>query len=96
MMIMNLSGGFSVSQWVVEYIYLDASGDSRISIDTIEAPSKQEAINKAAKIAPFEEFMITVFAKSNDQELGTVKHSALEMTGQGQSEIKQQFQDDDD
>ncbi len=79
--------------WVVEYIYADEDGDARISIDHIEAPDKQAALTKAANLSPFEEFTVSVFAESDDQFLGNVKHTALDMAGYGKYEIKENAED---
>ncbi len=68
-------------RWTVQYVYLDDTGKTRVSLDTLEAETREDARNLAAERAPAAEFMITVHAESEEQLLGSVRHQALIMAG---------------
>ncbi len=69
-----------MKRWIVQYVYMDAKGETRISIDHMTAKTKEEARDKAAKTAPAEEFMLTVQEESDDQTLGSVRRKFLTKT----------------
>ncbi len=68
-------------RWTVQYVYLDDTGKTRVSLETLEAETQEDARTLAAGQAPAEEFMITVHQESEEQLLGSVRHQALIMAG---------------
>lgn len=83
--------------WTIQYVYPDQSGNTRISIDRLQAETKEEATQKAAAMAPAEEFMITVFPETDEQALGSVRQLALEITRDSDDvSIYEEPEDDDD
>lgn len=66
--------------WTVQYVYPDQNGKTRISTDRIEAETPKEAKQKAADLAPADEFMVSVHPESEEQTLGIVRQRALEVT----------------
>tara|TARA_B100000315_G_C14344100_1_gene480945 strand:- start:180 stop:440 length:261 start_codon:yes stop_codon:yes gene_type:complete len=77
-----------VPRWIIQYIFEDAKGKTRISLGEATAETKEEALELAAKSAPREEFLVSVHPESDEQFLGTVKHKAMIMSGK-KSEIKE-------
>jgi len=73
----------AVTVWIVQYVYLDADGDTAVSTSRLHAPNRESAMKAAAGKAPAEEFTLTLQAETDDQHLGTVRHRALELSGQG-------------
>ena len=69
-----------MKRWTVQYVYMDAKGETRISIDHLSANTKEEARNKAAETSPAKDFMLTVQEESDDQTLGSVRRDALNKT----------------
>lgn len=69
--------------WIVQYVYVGASGKTRMLVSRVEADTAAEARTLAAETAPAEEFVITVQPESDEQVLGTVKHQAGMMSGKG-------------
>ncbi len=68
-------------RWIIEYVYEGADGKTRISIDRLNAPTKEEAIKKAAEIAPADEFLVSAYSESDEQFLGAVRGKAMAMSG---------------
>ena len=64
-------------RWIIQYVYMDADGKTRVSLDTLAAPTRDEARDRAARGAPADEFLVTVQAESDEQYLGTVRHRAM-------------------
>lgn len=69
-----------MKRWIVQYVYADGKGGTRISIDHVNAGTKEEAGNKAAEIAPTKDFVLTVQEESDDQTLGSVRRDAINKT----------------
>ncbi|MDH5748723.1 MAG: NUDIX hydrolase [Rhodospirillales bacterium] len=83
-------------RWTVQYVYLDETGNTRVSMDTVEAESKDNALTLAAKQAPAEEFMITLHPESEEQLLGSVRHKAMAMAGKIQKNFIPTEEDEGD
>lgn len=69
--------------WIVQYVYVGASGKTRMLVSRVEAATAAEARTLAAETAPAEDFVITVQPESDEQVLGTVKHQVRMMSGKG-------------
>lgn len=70
-------------RWIVQYVFPDDDGETRISHLTVEAESKEAAGTKAAEFAPAEEFVFSVHPETDEQFLGNVRQQALAMSGHG-------------
>ena len=69
--------------WVVQYVFKGSGGETSISVSRVFAATEKEAREFAARIAPFEEFVLSVHPESEDQFLGTVKQQAKILSGYG-------------
>jgi hypothetical protein len=68
--------------WIVQFVFEGAEGDAEVSLTRVDAETKEEARDLAAKKAPGEDFVIaSVVPESDEQFLGTVKHQAIMMSG---------------
>lgn len=68
--------------WIVQYVYEGVEGEAEVSLTRVDAATKEEARDLAAKQAPGKDFVIaSVVPESDEQFLGTVKHQALVMSG---------------
>ncbi len=70
-----------MSRWIIQYVYENNEGKTRISIDRIKADSKQEAIEKASRIAPADNFLVSAHPESNEQYFDTVRAKAMTLSG---------------
>ncbi len=67
--------------WIVQYVFQDAAGKSKLSIITVSAVSYEDAKAYAVEHAPGEEFILTLHPESGEQFLGQVRHKALALSG---------------
>ena len=67
--------------WIVQYVYQDADGKTRLSIVTVTASSHEAAKAYAVEHAPGKEFILSLHPESGEQFLGQVRHKALALSG---------------
>ena len=72
-----------MKNWVVQYVYATESSQQGLSISYIEAETYEDARVIAIEQAGAEEFIFTIHPQSEDQFLGTVKHHANMIAGNG-------------
>jgi len=79
-----------VPSWIIQYVFEDAKGKTRVSLGETAAETKEEALELAAKAAPVKEFLVSVHPQSDEQFLGAVRRKAMIMSGK-----KSEIQEDD-
>lgn len=67
--------------WIVQYVFQDDRGKTKLSIITVTAPSHEAAKAYAVKHAPGKEFILSLHPESGEQFLGQVRHKALALSG---------------
>ncbi len=67
--------------WIVQYVFQDDTGKTRLSIITVTAPSHEAAKAYAVEHAPGKEFILSLHPESGEQFLGQVRHKALALSG---------------
>ncbi len=67
--------------WIAQFIYAAPDGGARLSLMTIKAATANEARAIAAAHPPAEEFMVTVYPRSDEQFLDQVRLKALIAVG---------------
>ena len=65
--------------WIAYYIYADEAGGAKTLIREIDALTYHDAYHFASKLAPSEEFVLSVRPKSDEQILGSVRYSVDRM-----------------
>lgn len=73
-----------MKNWVVQYVYATDKDEQGVSISEIQADTLEEAKEIAQQKAVAEEYIFNVYPQSEEQYLGTVKHDAKMMTGNGE------------
>jgi len=74
-----------MKNWVVQYVYATDKAEQGVSISHIEAETLEEAKKKAVENAVAEEFIFNVYPQSEEQFLGSVKHHANIIVGNGET-----------
>jgi len=67
--------------WIVQYVFQDDRGKTKLSIITVTAPSYEAAKAYAVKHAPGKEFILSLHPESGEQFLGQVRYKALALSG---------------
>lgn len=67
--------------WIVQYVFRDDAGKTRLSIITVMASSYEAAKAYAVEHAPGKEFILSLHPESGEQFLGQVRHKALVLSG---------------
>ncbi len=65
--------------WIAHYLYADDTGGVKTLIREIDAITYHDAYHFASKLAPSEEFVLSVSAKSDEQVMGSVRYSVDRM-----------------
>ncbi len=66
--------------WIAHYVYPSQDGNAISAERLVEADSEDEARDRAAKMAPADEFLLTLSPVSDDQFLGTVRQRAAHLS----------------
>ncbi len=67
--------------WIVQYVFQDDRGKTKLSIITVTASSYEAAKAYAVEHAPGKEFILSLHPESGEQFLGQVRHMALALSG---------------
>lgn len=70
----------TLKTWLAYYVYPTPSGGAATAERTVRANDEAEARDRAAKMAPAEEFVLTLSPISDDQFLGTVRQRASRLS----------------
>jgi hypothetical protein len=71
--------------WIIQYVYEDKGGDTRVSHIRIKAENEAEARSLAPEKAPTEEFLFSIHPETAEQVLGTIRRKAAVLTGKATS-----------
>lgn len=67
--------------WIVQYVFQDDSGKTKLTIVTVTAPGYEAAKAYAVEHAPGKEFILSLHPESGEQFLGQVRHKAWALSG---------------
>ena len=67
--------------WIVQYVFQDDRGKTKLSIITVTPPSYEAAKAYAVEHAPGKDFILSLHPESGEQFLGLVRHKALALSG---------------
>lgn len=70
----------SGNTWIAHYVYASDDGEMRSTMKSIVASSYEKAMEAASKLAPAEEFVVSVHPESEDQFLGSVRHQVADLS----------------
>ncbi|MDV7340307.1 hypothetical protein RYZ26_11930 [Terasakiella sp. A23] len=73
-----------MQNWVVQYVYATEKGENGVSIVHIAAEDEAAAKEIAQQKAMAEEYIFTIHPQSDEQFLGSVKHQANLLVGNGE------------
>ena len=83
--------------WIAHYVFASADGEMRSAMKSIVASTYETAMEAAAKLAPSEEFVVSIHEESEDQFLGSVRHQAASLSDQSiDSETLEALYDDEE
>ena len=83
--------------WIAHYVSASADSEMRSAMQSIVAPTYETAMEAAAKLAPSEEFVVSIHEESEDQFLGSVRHQAASLSDQTiDSETLEALYDDEE
>ena len=83
--------------WIAHYLYAAADGEMRSVMKSIVATSYETSMEAAAKLAPAEEFVVSLSEQSEEQFLGAVRQQAAGLTDQSiDSETLEALYDDEE
>ena len=68
--------------WIAHYVFMASDGETRSVMKSIVASNRETAMAAASKLAPAEEFVVSVHEESEDQFLGSVRHQAASLSDQ--------------
>lgn len=68
-------------RWRIQFIFQTASGETRITEETVNAENRDGAKAMAIKIQPSEECIFSVHPESDEQFLNSVRMEALGRAG---------------
>ena len=68
-------------RWHVQFIFLDESGEARMTHQVIEAPDRDAASAMATELAPAQDCVFNLQEESDEQFLGSVRSSAMSHAG---------------
>ena len=88
----------AATTWIANYIYATPAGESLTLTKEIRTESHAAAREYAARVAPADEFVLSLHPKSDEQSLGAVRHSAANLTDKTQDgdQIEQLYDDEED
>ncbi len=75
--------------WIVQYVYNSVDNTPRVGLKRITADSEAQARQLAVEFAPSQEFVMTLHPESDEQVLGSVKRSALWLSGKGTRRVEE-------
>ncbi|MEC8135179.1 MAG: hypothetical protein VX107_03365 [Pseudomonadota bacterium] len=68
--------------WIAHYVFASVDSEMRSAMQSIVAPTYETAMEAAAKLAPSEEFVVSIHEESEDQFLGSVRNQAASLSDQ--------------